>query len=42
MKFVRGRQISINNDQGPIKICRAVNFKLIGISISWKSISIAL
>lgn len=42
MKFVRRRQISINNYQRSIKICGAVNLELIGVSISRKPISIAL
>ena len=42
MKFVRRRQISINNYQRSIEICGAVNLELIGVSISRKPISIAL
>ena len=42
MKFVRRRQISINNYQRSIKICGAVNLELISVSISRKPIAIAL
>ena len=42
MQLVRRRQLTVNNDQRPIEVSRAVDLELVGEGIAWESIAVAL
>ena len=42
VQLVRRRQLTVNNDQRPVEVSRAVDLKLVGEGIAWESIAVAL